>query len=75
MICLSHGRGTADKPNENKEKKTESKRVKTKQAKEDADTLIVETASENDAKSDSVLIIGEDIDLLVILTRSEDQLE
>lgn len=39
-----------------------------KQASEDADTLIVNTAIEESFKTDSVTIVGEDVDLLVILT-------
>ena len=39
-----------------------------KQAIEDADTLIVTTAIEESAKAKSVPIVGEDVDLLIILT-------
>ncbi|XP_011859602.1 PREDICTED: uncharacterized protein LOC105557068, partial [Vollenhovia emeryi] len=42
--------------------------VTVEQAFEDADTLIVKTAIENASLYDSVTIIGEDIDLLVLLT-------
>lgn len=38
-----------------------------KQAKEDADTLIVNTALELSPTNETVIIVGEDIDLLVIL--------
>ena len=39
-----------------------------KQTHEDADTLIVNTAIEEASTTDSVTIVGEDVDLLVILT-------
>lgn len=39
-----------------------------KQHKEDADTLIVYTALEDSANYEKVIIVGEDVDLLVILT-------
>ena len=39
-----------------------------KQATEDADTLIVATAIEESTKPQSVTIVGEDVDLLIILT-------
>lgn len=39
-----------------------------KQATEDADTLIICTAIEMSSEYDSVIVVGEDIDLLVLLT-------
>lgn len=53
-------------------KKFEDNGIRTKQAEEDADTLIVQTALENAECTDSVFIVGEDIDLLVILSGSPD---
>lgn len=46
----------------------ESAGIKTKQAKEDSDVLIVNTAIEYSENSPSVIIVSEDSDLLVILT-------
>lgn len=48
----------------------ESAGSKTKQAKEDAGVLIVNTAIEYSENSPSVIIVSEDSDLLVILTAS-----
>ena len=42
--------------------------IQAQQAEEDADLLIVETAISQAAKSDSVAIVSEDIDVLVLLT-------
>ncbi|KMQ84206.1 hypothetical protein RF55_18200 [Lasius niger] len=49
-------------------KKFEDSNFTVKQATEDADTLIVNTAISMSSSFDSVFIIGEDIDLLVLLT-------
>ena len=38
------------------------------QATEDVDTLIVATAIEESVKAESVTIVGEDVELLIILT-------
>lgn len=46
----------------------EAKGIKVKQAVEDADVMIVETAVSAADMYDSVIITGEDIDLLVLLT-------
>lgn len=46
----------------------EAKGIQLKQAVEDADVMVVETAVSADDKYDSVIITGEDIDLLVPLT-------
>ena len=45
-----------------------SKGFTVKQAHKDTDTLIVNTAIEETSNSNSVTIVGEDVDLLVILT-------
>lgn len=48
--------------------KLENGGFKVKQAIEDADTLIVNTAIEASFENHPVVIVGEDVDLLVILT-------
>lgn len=45
-----------------------NKAVTVKQATEDAVTLIVATATEDSTKTESVTIVGKDVDLLIILT-------
>ena len=47
--------------------KLESVNITTKQAKDDADVLIIETAIEESKPERTAVIVGEDIDLLVIL--------
>lgn len=50
--------------------KFESKNLKVRKAKEDADYLIIKTANEEASKHKSkVIIVGEDVDLLVLLDR------
>lgn len=48
--------------------KFENSNITVNQALDDADTLIVNTAIDLSLKNETVVIIGEDIDLLIILT-------
>ncbi|KAG8184406.1 hypothetical protein JTE90_004578 [Oedothorax gibbosus] len=50
------------------QKQFEKAQIITKQATEDVDVLIVQTAISLSSEHDSVVVIGEDIDLLVLVT-------
>ena len=50
-------------------KKITSENVSVKQADNDADVLIVETAIEQFNSTNSTILIGEDVDLLVLLSK------
>lgn len=49
--------------------KLEAAAFSTKQAFKDSDTLMVKTAIENTNSEEATIIVGEDIDLLVVLTQ------
>lgn len=53
-------------------KKLQDRGIQVRQSVEDADHLIIATALDKVGHSDTVIVVGEDIDLLVILTGIED---